>query len=190
MPLFEFLMILISIIIGLALSEILTGAAGLIRARDTVRFYWIHVFFQFGVFFALFQQWWEAWDLVGVVTIGLGSAILLLFPAIVLFLIAHLLYPRTLENADLEAYYFQQSPILWGLVIAGTAIGTFILPPFEGEPIMHLANISGIPMMAICTVLAISKSRLVHSILAPFVMVLVILDTWFANPTISSPTPG
>jgi len=47
--LFEFLMVLVSVVIGLGLTEILTGAASLIRARDEVRFYWIHVAFQVGV---------------------------------------------------------------------------------------------------------------------------------------------
>ena len=56
MGLFEFVMLLVSIIIGLGLTEILTGAANLVRARETVRFYWIHILFQFGVFFALLQQ--------------------------------------------------------------------------------------------------------------------------------------
>jgi hypothetical protein len=183
-------MILISVIIGLALSEVLTGAASLLRVRETVSFYWIHVFFQFGVFFALLQQWWESWDLVNVAVIDLWSAILLLFPSVVLFLIAHLLFPRPAENTDLKSYYFKQAPILWGLVIVGTTVGTFVMPLLENEPILKWVNISGIPMIVICTVLAISKSRLVHSILAPFIIVLVVLDTWLANPTISSGSTG
>jgi hypothetical protein len=43
MGLFEFLMILLSVIIGLALTELLTGVASLLRVRETVRFYWVHV---------------------------------------------------------------------------------------------------------------------------------------------------
>jgi len=54
MGLFEFLMILLSLIIGLGLTEILTGGANLLRARDEVRFYWLHTLFLIGIFFALF----------------------------------------------------------------------------------------------------------------------------------------
>ena len=190
MPLFEFLMILISVVIGLALSEVLTGAASLLRVRDTVRFYWIHVVFQFGIFFSLLQQWWESWDIVNIDEIDLWSAILLLFPSIVLFLIAHLLFPRRAEHVDLESYYFKQAPILWGLVIFGTVIGTFMLPAVEDESILIWSNISGLPMIAVCVVLATSDRRLTHSILVPIVMILVILDTWLANPTISSAGGG
>jgi len=186
MPLFEFLMILISVVIGLALGEILTGAASLLRARDTVQFFWIHSLFQFGIFFALLQQWWESWDLVNVAIIDLWTAILLLLPSVILFLIAHLLFPRPAGGADLKHYYFSQAPILWGLAAAGTVLGTFVLPPLENEPIFMWANASGMPMMVICTVLAISGNRYLHSVLSPMVLVLVIVDTWFANPTISS----
>ena len=54
--LFEFLMVLVSVVIGLGLTEILSGAANLLRARASVRFHWFHVLFQFGVFFALLQE--------------------------------------------------------------------------------------------------------------------------------------
>lgn len=186
MGLFEFLMILISVVVGLALSEVLTGVANLLRVRETIRFHWIHALFQIGVFFALLQQWWESWDLVGVGSVSFGMVLALLFPPVMLFLIAHLLYPRPATDANLEDYYYRQAPVLWGLVILGTAVGTFTGPLLEQEPVFHVNNLSGFPLMAICIALIISKSRLVHSILVPPIVVLVILDTWIANPAISA----
>lgn len=185
MGLFEFLMILMSVVIGLALSELLTGLANLLRVRETVKFYWIHALFQFGVFFALLQQWWESWDLVDVGAISFGSVLAMLIPSVMLFLIAHLLYPRPATDANLDEYYYRQAPILWGLVVLGTLVGTFSGPLLEGEPVFYVDNISGFPVMAICTALIVSKSRRVHSLLAPLIVVLVVLDTWLANPAIS-----
>ena len=185
MGLFEFLMILISVVIGLALSEVLTGAAGMLRDRDSIHFYWIHSLFQVGVFIALLQQWWESWDFVDVVELRFLSVLLLLLPAVVLYLIAHLLNPRPMAKADLRDYYYRQAPVLWGLVILGTIIGTFVEPLFSGDEIFELANISGIPMIAICVGLALSKKRAIHSVLAPLVIVLLVLDTWLVNPAIS-----
>ena len=187
MGLFEFLMVLVSVVIGLGLTEILTGGANLIRARDEVRFYWIHVAFQVGVFFALLQQWWELWDKESLGEISFVAVLAVLAPPIFLFLIANLLYPRQAAGVDLEEYYFRQSPILWGLVIAGTVEGTFLQPLIFDEPIFHLANISGIPMVALCLVLAVSKSRRVHSVIGPLIILMVLLDTILANPQISAP---
>jgi hypothetical protein len=186
MGLFEFVMLLVSIIIGLGLTEILTGAANLVRARETVRFYWIHILFQFGVFFALLQQWWESWGLKNVSEINFWAVLSTLSSSIFLFLIAHLLYPSPSENSELEGYYYRQAPLLWGLVVVGTLQGTFLRPLILRDPVFHLSNLSGIPMVAMCTVLAISKNSRVHSILAPLVLIMVMLDTILVNPAISA----
>ncbi|MCJ7627144.1 MAG: hypothetical protein MUO50_02035 [Longimicrobiales bacterium] len=186
MGLFEFLIVLVSVVIGLGLTEILTGVANLLRARDDVRVYWIHVLFQCGVFFALLQQWWEFWDMEGMGEISFLAVLAILAPPIFLFLIANLLYPKQAEGADLEKYYYRQAPLLWGLVIAGTLVGTFLQPLVFGGPVFHPANISGIPMLVFCFVLAGSKNRRVHSVLGPIIIMMVLLDTILANPAIST----
>jgi len=185
MGLFEFLMVLISVVIGLGLTEILTGAANLLRARDAVRFHWIHVLFQVGVFFALLQQWWESWDLNFVGEISFFRVLVLLSSPVFLFLITNLLYPKDADGSDLQEYYYRQAPLLWGLVVVSTVIGTFLRPLVEGDPVFEPANLSGIPMIIICAILATSRNRKTHSILAPTILVLVILDTVLANPAIS-----
>jgi len=184
--LFEFLMILASVVIGFGMTELLNGAADLLRARDGIRTYWIHTLFQGGVFFALLQQWWEFWDMQGVVELSFVVVLVVLVPPIVLVLIAKLLYPPDVKGVDLEAYYYRQAPLLWGLVVVGTVEGTFLQPFFFDERILHVSNIAGLPMIACCTALATSKSRRVHSVLAPAMLVLVVLDTILAAPAIST----
>lgn len=186
MGLFEFLLVLVSVVIGLGLTEILAGVANLLRARDEVRPYWIHVLFQCGVFFALLQQWWEFWDMEAMGEISFLAVLSILAPPIFLFLIANLIYPTQAKGCDLEEYYYRQAPLLWGLVIAGTLVGTFVQPLVFGDPVFHIANISGIPMLAFCFVLATSKNRRVHSVLGPIIIVMVLLDTILANPAIST----
>jgi hypothetical protein len=97
-----------------------------------------------------------------------------------------MLFPRPAKDANLEDYYYKQSPIIWGLVVLGTIEGTFFIPLVEQGPIFHAANISGLPMVALCLALAASKSRKVHAVVVPIVLALVVLDTWLANPIISS----
>ncbi len=186
MGLFEFLLVLVSVVIGLGLTEILAGCANLLRARDQVRFYWIHTLFQMGVFLALLQQWWEFWDMEEMGHISFLAVLAIMIPPIFLFLIANLLYPSRVEGVDLQEYYYRQSPFLWGLVIAGTLEGTFLQPLVFGDPVFHPSNLSGIPMILLCAVLVYSKRRRVHSLVAPIVLVIVILDTILANPSISA----
>ena len=186
MGLFEFLMVLVSVVIGLGLTEILTGAATLLRARDTVRFHWFHGLFQLGVFFALLQQWWEFWEMEGMGEISFFAVLVVLAPPIILFLIAHLLFPTQAQGADLEEYYYSHSPLLWTLVLTGTLAGTFVEPLVFRYPVFHPANLSGIPLVVFCFVLAASKSRRIHSVLVPVILLMVLLDTILATPVISA----
>ena len=185
MGLFEFLMVLVSVVIGLGLTEILTGGANLLRARESVRFHWIHVLFQFGIFFALLQQWWESWDWVGLEEISFLAVLTLLASPVFLYLIAHLLFPSPVENADLKSYYYRQAPLLWGLVAAGTIVGNLFRPLAWGHPVFDPSNLSGIPTVAICVVLAASRNSRAHSILAPILILLLILDTLLSGSVIS-----
>jgi hypothetical protein len=185
--LFEFLMILVSVVIGLGVAEILSGAANLLRARKTVRFHWLHALFQVGVFFALLQQWWEAWEMHGLDEISFGAVLTMLVPPVLIFLMAHLLYPEPAENADLERYYFEQAPVLWGLAALGTLEGTFIRPLAAHDGIFEPNNLAGFPMVALCTWLVLTEHRRTHLVVAPLILGLLILDTVLANPVISVP---
>lgn len=186
MGLFEFLMVLVSIVIGLGVTEILSGWANLLRVREGVRFYWIHVLLQLGVFFALLQQWWEFWDLADVHELTFLAVLVVLAPPILLFLIAHLLFPAEAENADLEDYYYSQSPLLWGLVLGVVVAGTFLPPAVFGYSLFHPANLSGIPMVGFGLILSLSTNPRVHSILVPLVFLATLLDTIVANPAIAT----
>ena len=177
MALFEFLMVLASIIVGLAMAEILSGVAGLVKARGTVRTYWVHSFLQFGIFFALLQNWWENWDLRDLPAISFPTMMILLVPPVVLFLISALLYPDDPEGSDLDAHYYRQAPIIWGLVIVGTAVGTFVKPMALDFVIIQPDNLSGFLVIPLAALLVVSKSRRVHSTVPVVILISVILDT-------------
>jgi hypothetical protein len=177
MELFGFLMILISIIIGLGVTEVLSGVGRLLRARDTIRLYWIHELLVVGVFLALLQMWWESWDLRALPEVNYLQACVLILGPIVLFLLAYLLFPDPVEDADLRAYYFEQSPYLWGLVVAGTVMGTFLKPLSLHVDVFQPDNLSGLLTIPLAIFLARSKSGRVHAVLASAILAILFLDT-------------
>jgi len=177
MQLFEFLMILVSIIIGLGVTEVLSGAARLLRARDSVRFYFIHPLFQLGIFLALLQNWWESWDLRTLPEITYLQACVLLLGPITSFMIAFLLFPDPVKGADLREYYYRQAPILWGLVAAGTFIGTFVKPLVFHSPVFEPGNLSGLLTMPFAITIASTRRPAVHTVLATAILGILILDT-------------
>ena len=177
MQLFEFEMILVSIILGLGVTEVLAGLGRMLRARKSVRWYWIHSLFQLGIFLALLQLWWESWDLRLLAEITFLQSLVLLMGPISVFLIAHLLYPESVRDADLREYYFEQRGLLWGLVAASTFVGTFVKPVVFGAVILQPDNISGLLTIPLAATLAISRSARVHAIAASTILVVLVLDT-------------
>ena len=88
MSLFEFLMVLVSLIIGLGVAELLSGVAQAIRHRKSINFYWVHITFILIVFVALLQQWWEIWGVREVASWTFAGLLMMLGGPIGLFLIA------------------------------------------------------------------------------------------------------
>ena len=55
----EHLLVLVSIIIGLAITELLTGVRQLVRARKRVRVHWLPLTWAGVMFLVLVQHWWN-----------------------------------------------------------------------------------------------------------------------------------
>lgn len=185
MQLFEFLMVLVSIIIGLGVTEVLSGAARLIRVRESVRWYWVHIVLQVGVFLALIQHWWESWGLRTLPEVTYVQALVLLLGPINLFLIAFLLFPDPVRDSDLRAYYYRQSPILWGIVALDTAIGTFLRPAVFGWAIIEPGNLSGFLTIPFALILAATRRPRLHAAFATAILVILVLDTVLPRSLIS-----
>ena len=66
MRLFDFIMILDSIIIGLGLSEVLGGLARLLRSRGAKRIYGIHAVVVVLIVVTLLYHFWDSWGLRGI----------------------------------------------------------------------------------------------------------------------------
>ena len=54
----EHLLVLVSIIIGLAITELLTGVRQLVRARRRIRLHWLPLTWAGFLFLGLVQSWW------------------------------------------------------------------------------------------------------------------------------------
>jgi hypothetical protein len=177
MALFEFVMVLVSIIVGLGIATLLTGVADVLRAGDTVKPYWIHSLTVVMVFLAHAQVWWETWDLNAAPQWSFGGLLMMLGAPICLFLISHLLFPETLTGVDLSEYYFQVARVIWPLGAMTTLVGTLFRPVAFGSSVLHVANLASIPMVIVCLILASTRDRRVHTVLVPAILILIWLDT-------------
>ena len=173
---FEFLMVLVSIIIGLGVTEVLTGVARAIRRRASVRIYWVHLGLVLALFLALLQQWWETWGLVDVSEWSFLALLLMIAAPVCLFLTAHLVFPESMDGADLEEYYYGEMRPIWLLAGAAVVASTSFRPLVFGQVLFSASNATSFLALVVFAVLFSSRRRRVHGVLIPLLIVMVVVD--------------
>lgn len=136
MSTFEYISVLLSIVVGLGLTRLLTGVGRALETRRNLRFYWVQGVWvvNLGLLFVIF--WWatlfghadrESW-------LFPNFAVLLLY-AVFLFLASVLIIPSDFEEGiDLEAHFFEVRPwffTILALVSVAEFADTFLHGGFE-----------------------------------------------------------
>jgi hypothetical protein len=156
--LFEFLMVLLSLIIGLGITELLNGVALSIRNKKTISLYWIHSLFVVIVFLALVQQWWEIWNLRDIQSWTFPGFLMMLGGPIGLYLIAHLLFPEPIEGLNFRTYYYEESLPILVLAILTVLVSSAFRPLVFGENIFSVDNLSSFALPVMFAAMAMTES--------------------------------
>jgi len=176
MSLFEFLMVLVSIIIGLGIAEILRGIARQIRCRDSVEYYWVHSVLIALIFIALLQQWWEIWGVQANSSWTFLELLLMLSGPIGLFLIAHLLFPQPIQDTNIRDYYYGAMRPIWWLGVITVTFATLFRPLVTGAALITVDNASSLLGFVGFIILGSSRNGKVHAILVPVLLVSILWD--------------
>jgi hypothetical protein len=123
---FEYISVMASIIIGLALVDILVSLNRLIRAGALVRWHWAAPLAALLVILTIIQIWWSIYSPQDA-AMTIGQFLPLLVELVILFLLAAAALPDEIgaEGVDLKLYYDRNGPYFWGLFTA--ALGWLIL---------------------------------------------------------------
>lgn len=126
MTAFEYIAVLASIIIGLALVDILVSLNRLIRAGRAVRWHWAAPASAALVTMVLIQIWWSLYRPDNF-PMTIGQFLPLLVQLVILFLLAAASLPdeATPDGFELKAYYHRDGPYFWSLFTA--ALGWLLL---------------------------------------------------------------
>ena len=112
MGIFEYLGVLISVIMGLGITHLATGAAKLIQHREDVRLYLPHALWTINVLLFILLIWWGMFWWSGHENWYAYEYLFITLYAIVLFFLASILYPWDMQgDIDVREHFFNNR--LW-----------------------------------------------------------------------------
>ena len=116
---FEFLSVLISVVVGLGMANMLTGVGRLLHKHRTISFSLVHLAWSVFVFFMMVVYWWtvvfgwrdwENWNLL--------LFLFILTYGVLLFLLSAILYPSEIpESWDLFAHFIDMRHWFFGIYL-------------------------------------------------------------------------
>ena len=138
----EYVFVTISIILGLAITRLLSEAAGLVRAARRIVFHWSTTLWALCVLVFILQMWWVGWELRNVSEWTIVDFFALVAAAVFVYGAAEMALPVEDYDvaSDAELDFLNHSRTL-GRVSALSMLGYFLLGPyvnirlFENPPV-------------------------------------------------------
>jgi hypothetical protein len=154
-----------SIVLSLAVTQLLKGIAQLYRSRSRVKLYWLHSAWVVLLIFFSLLLWWTYWQYREIQEWNFFRFVLYLSPTVVFYYITAIAIPDPSENIeDLRQYYFANRAGFFGTfafygVLAGL---TAIL--VRGLPILDPSNLVRLAMVLLLLIAMRSTKERVHAI--------------------------
>lgn len=162
---FEFSTVLVSIVIAIAITEILATWGRIIRMRGRIRPYWVHLGWMALVLLLAIQFWWSLWELNDWPGWGFFEYVLSLLPFLTLVVLTFLLCPDpTLDRHDeLERFFYENSG--WFFALAGAFLLELMItnPVLRGEPWLSSENGFRLGGLLVMSSLVRTRNRRVHA---------------------------
>lgn len=108
MDTFEYVTVLISIIVGIGITHLLMGLGRLLGSTGTRKSYWLHTYWMINVLFYLISFWWFTYKLRDQENWDFAHYLFLIIYASVVCLLSAVLFPVDLpEKFDFKTHYFK-----------------------------------------------------------------------------------
>lgn len=174
MDAFAYLSVLISIILGLAIQQVLQGYRALILSRRRIRFYAPPLIWSVLILLMVAQNWWASFGLAGRTEWSFALFATILIQAALLYMMAAIVLPDipSDEPIDLRDHYFREARAFFGIAIGlilWSAIREYMLAGRLPQPLN--LTFYGI-FLALAAAAALSRRPRLHEALAGMMSVL------------------
>jgi hypothetical protein len=168
MDVFEYVAVMVTVVLALAVSHILTSLATMVANPERVRPYWVHFLWAILLLGLNLQAWLVLWTLHGQTQWPVGQIVMMLVSASLIFVAARVLEPELPPGArlDLRAHFsrvrfplFATLSVFWLFPIVGRLI-------FTGGHLLEPEILARLVFLGLSLSGAVVKSPTWHAILA------------------------
>jgi len=123
MEIFNYVMVLASVIIGLGIAHLLQGVAGIVQHPGREKIYWVHLAWVAAIFLRVIFWWWFEFRLSATPHWSFALYFFVLIYAFLIYLTCALLFPRDLADYDgFKDYFYSRRGWFFGLNLVGIAV--------------------------------------------------------------------
>ncbi|MFH1764919.1 MAG: hypothetical protein ABIF09_12085 [Gemmatimonadota bacterium] len=173
---FEYLSVISSMVLALAISEILSGWGALIRFRRHVTVYWVHTMATLLTLIMMIQWWWSNWEYRSI-PVNLFEFFVTLSPAFTMTLLAQVLTPSLSDGKAFDGREYYYGNRKWMYFLAALTIVAFGISDFVivNSPVLCIDNAIRGAAVALLGSLALSSRERYHEIVLSLVGFLLLL---------------
>lgn len=189
---FNYLAIVLSIVVGLGLTTALDALTRLVKYRKNIKIYWVPILWEMGVLLMLLLHWFGIWNYQEMQDWTFPKFLLLLLPAISLYITSHLAFPEIHEGKkyDMEDNYYRNRRYFFG-----AALSYFVFDGISSTLLYDIGNwfslengfrLAGIALVYIS---ARSDNRTIHAVISILALAALIAFVLIFSNTALLPFP-
>jgi hypothetical protein len=168
MTTFEYISVLLSIIVGLGVTHLLGGVGRIINEPKRYTIYWVHLVWVVWLFLMMIFFWWFQFQLVGIQVWSFGHYLVIMLYAVMLYMFSVVLMPRyRIEEGDFRRYYMERRKWLAGFIGAWFVIDladTLMKGYDHFHGLLPSYFIVWGLILAVAVAIAVSRRQIVHAL--------------------------
>lgn len=164
MPAYEHVVVVMSMVLGLAVTQLLRGLAQLYRSRKRVPIYWLHAAWVLLMVLFSFLLWWTFWNYRGIGDWNFFRFVLYLSPTIVFYYLTAIAFPDPAEpDVGLREFYFANRVGFFGTFAIYLVVAGITAAVVRGLPVLDPSNVFRLVTVLLMLIALRSASERVHA---------------------------
>lgn len=163
MATYEHVVVVMSMVLGLAVTQLLRGVAQLHRRRDRIRTYWLHwAWVALLVLFSLLL-WWTFWNYRGITEWNFLRFVVYLSPMIAFYYLTAITFPDPPESvASIKEYYYANRVAFFGTFAVCGFLAGVAAAVVRKLPLTDSSNLFRVGLVLLMLIPARSANHRIH----------------------------